>query len=59
MEIRIDRTDGPLVAQVEIPNNMAWKVIDAMLAESPSGVHDLFVTLKDAKTVEIDWLKFE
>ena len=59
IEIRIDRIDGPLVAQVEIANHTDWNVASAKLSDSPSGVHDLFVILKDAKNVEIDWIKFE
>jgi hypothetical protein len=58
-EIRIDRIDGPLVAQVEIPNVTDWRISNAKLAQSPAGVHDLFLILKDAKNVEIDWVKFE
>ena len=59
IEIRIDGMDGPLVAQVDIPNNTDWNLADAALSESPAGVHDLYVILKDAKNVEIDWIKFE
>ncbi len=59
IEIHIDRIDGPLVAQVEIANNTDWNVFNAKLSQSPAGVHDLFVILKDAKNVEIDWIKFE
>jgi oligosaccharide reducing-end xylanase len=59
IEIRIDRIDGPLVAQAEIENNTDWNLANVTLSESPAGVHDLFVILKDAKNVEIDWIKFE
>jgi hypothetical protein len=59
IEIRIDRIDGPLVAQAEIASNTDWNVANATLSESPAGIHDLFVILKDAKNVEIDWIKFE
>ncbi len=59
IEIRIDGMDGPLVAQVDIPNNTDWNLVDAALSESPAGVHDLYVILKDSKNVEIDWIKFE
>jgi hypothetical protein len=59
MEIRIDRLDGPQVAQVEIANNADWNVARSTLSESPAGIHDLFVILKDEKNVAIDWIKFE
>jgi hypothetical protein len=59
IEIRIDRIDGPRVAQIGIANNTDWNVAKATLSESPIGVHALYVILKDAKNVEIDWIKFE
>jgi len=34
-------------------------VAGAKLSVSPAGIHDLFVILKDATNVEIDWIKFE
>ena len=55
----MDRIDGPLVAQGEIANKRDWNLANATLSESPTGVHDLFVILKDSKSVEIDWIKFE
>ena len=59
VEIRVDANDGPVVAEVNIANNPEWNVVNSAIKESPSGVHDLIVTLKDAKNVEIDWVKFE
>jgi hypothetical protein len=59
IEIRIDRIDGPLIAKVEITHNTDWNVARSTLSESPAGIHDLFVILKDKKNVEIDWVKFE
>ena len=59
IEIRVDANDGPLVAEVDIANNPEWNEAKAALKESPAGVHDLFVSLKDEKNVEIDWIKFE
>ncbi len=59
IDIRIDAADGPLLAQVDIANNTDWNTADTTLSESPAGIHDLFIILKDTKTVEIDWIKFE
>ena len=59
VEIRVDENDGPLVAQVDIANNTDWNLAKSALSESPSGIHDVIVLLKDAKNVEIDWIKFE
>ena len=59
LEIRIDRMDGPLVAQVEIPTGTDWKVADATLSDSPTGIHNLFVILKNAENVAVDWVQFK
>lgn len=59
IDMRIDSIDGPSLAQVEIADNSNWNVVNSTLLESPSGIHDLVVMLKDTKTVEIDWIKFE
>ena len=59
IDIRIDAVDGPLLAHVDIAGNTNWNVVNSNLSESPTGIHDLFVILKDAKNVEIDWIKFE
>jgi hypothetical protein len=59
IKIRIDKIDGPLAAQVKIPENADWSVVSSIRIELPSGIHDLLVMLKDTKSVEIDWIKFE
>ena len=59
IDIRVDANDGPIVAEVNIANNTNWNETNSTLNESPAGIHDLIVTLKDAKNVEIDWIKFE
>ncbi len=58
IEIRIDAADGKLLAEVNVAKNDNWNMAEAKLSESPTGVHDLFVVLKDDKKVEIDWVKF-
>ena len=59
IQIRIDGIDGPLVAQVEIVDKTEWTPAKARLSESPAGVHDLYVILKDGKNAEMDWIQFE
>lgn len=59
IDIRIDKIDGPLAAQVNIAKNTDWGIVSSGLLENPSGIHDLVVKLKGTKTVEIDWIKFE
>jgi hypothetical protein len=59
LDIRLDRIDGPLVARVDIPKNAEWSVVSTNLSETPSGLHDLVVVLKETNTIEIDWIQFE
>jgi hypothetical protein len=59
VEIRVDRVDGPLVARIEIPKTADWSLSRSTLSESPTGVHDMFLVLRDGTNMEIDWVKFE
>jgi hypothetical protein len=58
LEIRIDRKDGPLLAEVNIPKGAGWNTIDTRLLKYQKGVHSIFVSLKNSSTVEIDWISF-
>lgn len=59
VEIRIDAVDGPVAAKVKIVKGSEWKEVRSKLARAPSGIHDLFVSLKDKNNVELDWVRFE
>jgi hypothetical protein len=59
IEIRLDKNNGPVVAKVEIPMDAEWKEITANLANSPTDLHNLVVTLPERGNVEIDWVSFE
>lgn len=58
LQIRLDKTDGPLLAEVKIPKGSGWTTIDTRLLKYQKGVHNLFVSLKDNNPVEIDWISF-
>ncbi|MGA2176497.1 MAG: family 43 glycosylhydrolase [Verrucomicrobiota bacterium] len=59
IEIRLDKVDGPLLAQVEIGKDSEWKVINSKLVYVPAAVHDLFVTQRENNNVDLDWISFE
>ena len=59
IEIRLDVTDGPVLAKVEIPASVEWKEISTNLIASPSGLLDLLVTMPEKNDVAIDWVSFE
>ncbi|MDP2883621.1 MAG: family 43 glycosylhydrolase [Ignavibacteria bacterium] len=59
LQIRLNKVDGPVIAQVEIPAGKEWHTIKAHLSGSKTGVHNLVVSLIDHKPVEVDWVSFE
>lgn len=59
LEIRRDKKDGPLIAQVQIEKGTEWHVVKAPLRSVPAGVQDLFVTQRREQDIEIDWICFE
>lgn len=59
LQIRIDNIKSPVIAELKIPGNNNWNSIKASLTGMKSGVHNLFVSLKDEKKVEVDWIRFE
>jgi hypothetical protein len=58
IEVRLDKSDGPLLARVEIPITPDWKEISASLATIPSGLHNLVVTMPEKNDLAIDWVSF-
>ncbi len=59
LQIRLDKVDGPVVAEVAIPKGNNWETVEAKVSKQTAGIHHLLVVLKNEKPVEIDWLKFE
>ena len=59
LQIRLDKVDGPMIAQLEIPKSDEWKIANSPLSEYHLGIHNLIVLLKDNKNVEVDWVSFE
>jgi hypothetical protein len=59
LELRLDYATGPVVAQIQIPKNTGWKLMQASLKRTITGRHHLVATLKDGNTVTLDWLQFE
>jgi len=57
IQVRADKVDGPVVAEVAIPKGSDLKAVEAKVSKAQKGVHNLFVVLKDSP-VEVDWIKF-
>jgi len=54
VQVYLDRMDGPLVAEVDVPKGNEWKTSTASLSSFHRGVHNLFVMLKDDAKVEME-----
>jgi hypothetical protein len=59
LQFRLNKIDGPLIAQVKIPPNSGWDVFKSPVLRWQGGIHNLIVLLSDNKNVEIDWVSFE
>ena len=59
LQVRQDKVDGPVIAQVEIPAGKEWNTVKARLSGLKAGVHNLVVSLAYNKPVEVDWVCFE
>ena len=58
LQIRLDHADGLLLAEVKIPKNNSWNIVEGQIIQFEKGIHNLFVMLKDNNAVEVDWIKF-
>ena len=59
LEIRLDKADGILLAEVKIPKGSGWNTVDTRLLKFKKGIHNLVVVLKDNNQVEVDWIRFQ
>jgi len=58
LQIRLDKADGPMIAEVKIPKGNSWNIVEAKVSKFQSGIHNMVVVQKDENRVEIDWVKF-
>lgn len=58
LQIRLDKPDGLLLAEIDIAKGDAWNLFETRLSNFQAGVHDLFISLIDTNPVEIDWIQF-
>jgi hypothetical protein len=59
LQIRTGNASGPLLAEVNIPASEGWTTIKAPLKTINGGLQHLFVSSKDDRPVEVDWISFE
>jgi len=58
-QIRLDKADGPVIAEVKVPKGTNWNTVEAKVSKFESGIHNLIVVPKDENQVEIDWIQFK
>ena len=59
LQIHLEKTDGPIIADIKVPKSDHWIIINSSLSEYKPGIHNLIILLKDNKNVEIDWINFK
>lgn len=58
LQLRLNETDGPLLAVFEIPETNGWQTISTKLKRNVSGKEDLILVMKNG-AAEVDWIQFE
>ena len=59
LQLHSNRIDGPIVAEIKIPKDNYWKMINTRVKKLQPGVHNLFVVSRDNNRTEVDWIKFQ
>jgi hypothetical protein len=59
LQIHFDNSDGPVIAQLNIPASDDWRNVKASLSGLKQGVHNIAISLKGVNQVEVDWIRFE
>jgi len=58
LQIRLDKVDGPVVAEVKVPKDKDWNTVAAKVSKFQTGIHHL-VVMQKGSPVEFDWVKFK
>jgi hypothetical protein len=59
IELRTGSLNGPVIAEITIPETKKWDKTNVQLSLFDSGIHHLFTVSKGNAPVEIDWIRFE
>jgi len=59
IQIKLNDTQGPLIAEVKIPVGKNWNNISGRILKKQKGIHNLVVVLKGNNPVEVDWIQFK
>jgi hypothetical protein len=56
--LRLDNSDGPVVARANIPGGMVWNESSFVLSKISRGIHNIILQHEQGGKVEVDWVKF-
>jgi len=59
LEIRLDDIENQPIVKITIPSDKKWQIVKSKLIGVKPGIHNIIVTSKENKKVEVDWLYFE
>ncbi len=59
LKVRIGRDGTYASADLELSPAADWQTVEAPIADVPTGVRDLWVSLRSAGRVEVDWVQFD
>ncbi len=59
LQLRLNRVDGPLLAEIQIPAGKEWKTTKVTVRNLQPGVHHLFAVSKTDAPFEVDWISFQ
>ena len=59
LQVRLNSAGGPVIAEIKIPKNNNWKIINAPVIKFQAGIQNLFVVLKNGQSIETDWISFK
>ena len=58
IQIKLNDPNGPVIAEVKIPEGKSWNIINGRILNKQKGIHNLVVVLKGDSPVEVDWIQF-
>jgi hypothetical protein len=59
LQIRLNKADGPVVAEVKVPKGTGWHMVEAKVLKQPTGIQNLVMLLHKGNEIDIDWVRFE
>ena len=59
LKVRIGRDGAYATADLEVEPGAGWRTVEAPLEDVPTGVRDVWVSLRSDGAVAVDWVRFE